>query len=100
MTTPRLPGLPPRRASNWRADPALVDAAKVAALLRRPAPTWTVCYELGKHLNKAMDLDCTLEELATDLGVSKQNAYTESVLALGKLAWHYWRRVDRPAVKS
>ena len=51
------------------------------------APTWTEKYRLGVLLNKQMDPVCTLEEVAAELGITKQNAYTETVLALGALAW-------------
>lgn len=71
------------------------DAAdcRVQHLLRKPAPTFSVCYALGVALNQHIDTECTLEELGLVLGVSKQNAYTASVLALGKLAWLLARRV-------
>ena len=44
-------------------------------------------YRLGKQANAGWDHTCTLAELGHELGVSPQNAYTESVLALGKLIW-------------
>jgi hypothetical protein len=50
------------------------------------APNWTTRYKIGAALSKHMDPCCTLEELGAELGVTKQNAYTESVLALGTLA--------------
>ncbi len=49
-------------------------------------PTWTERYRLGVQLSKELDTYCTLEEIAVELGTTKQNAYTASVLALGTLA--------------
>lgn len=43
-----------------------------------------------------MDHFCTLEELGQALGVTKQNAYTESVPALGKLVWLVCERLALP----
>ena len=59
---------------------------------RRP-PNYRQRYQLGAQVNQHMDKFCTLEELGAALGVTKQNAYTESVLALGKLAWSLRERV-------
>lgn len=65
---------------------------------RRP-PTWSELYKTGVLLNAHLDHDCTLQELGDALGVSKQNAYTESVLALGKLAWLLRERLQLPHAK-
>jgi hypothetical protein len=56
-------------------------------------PTWTERYNLGKMLNQHLDAQCTLQDLGDELGVSKQNAYTESVLALGSLGWALCKRL-------
>lgn len=55
--------------------------------LQSREPTWTERYKLGVQLNKELEPLCTFDELAVELGVSRQNAYTETVLALGTLAW-------------
>lgn len=66
------------------------DVEELRLLLRkvrsgRPA-NWTTRYRVGVVLNRQMEPQCTLEQLATELGITKQNAYTETVLALGSLA--------------
>lgn len=49
---------------------------------------WTTYYELGVALNRVMPREHTLDEVAARFGISsRQNAYTETVLALGKLAY-------------
>lgn len=48
-------------------------------------PSWTACYRLGRAANQHVSHEHTLQEVADELGISKQNAYTESVVALGKL---------------
>ncbi len=50
------------------------------------SPNWSTRYRVGVILAKDMDAHCTLAELGSALGVTSQNAYTESVLALGALA--------------
>lgn len=60
---------------------------------RGSPPTWTQRYKLGARVNQDMDHYCTLEELGQALGVTKQNAYTESVLALGTLVWAVCERL-------
>jgi hypothetical protein len=47
---------------------------------------WQARYRIGVLLNKHLDPVCTLDELGAELGITRQNAYTESVLALGKFA--------------
>ncbi len=68
------------------------DARDLAELLPlfarlRPGvtPNWSTRYRIGVILSKHLDAQCTLVELGRALGVSPQNAYTESVLALGAL---------------
>lgn len=43
-------------------------------------------YRIGAELARQLDPVKTYEEIAQELGISKQNAYTMTVLALGKLA--------------
>ena len=59
-------------------------------------PTWTELHRLGSAMNKQLDHCCTLEELGKALGVTKQNAHHESVVALGKLVWHLRQRLGLP----
>lgn len=48
-------------------------------------PTWSQMYRLGVEANKHLEHDMTLRQIADDLGITPQNAYTETVVALGKL---------------
>lgn len=59
-------------------------------------PTWSERYRLGVEMNKHLDTVCTLEELGAELGLTKQNAYTESVLALGSFVWELRERLMPP----
>lgn len=63
-----------------------------------PATTfsWTMRYRLGVALNKEMPHLMTLEEVAQELGISRQNAYTESCLALGTLICMVRQRLGIP----
>ena len=63
------------------------------AIDQRATPTWTQRYRLGVKVNQHLEKNCTLQELAAELGVTKQNAYTESVLALGTLVWRVRERL-------
>jgi hypothetical protein len=59
-------------------------------------PTWSQAYRLGVQINKEMDHYMTLEQVARELGITKQNAYTETVLAIGTLAWMVRKRLGIP----
>ena len=48
-------------------------------------PSFTELYRLGARVSKQLEKFCTLEEVAAELGITRQNAYTETVIALGKL---------------
>lgn len=50
-------------------------------------PSWTERYKLGVELSKELDTYCTLDEVAAEIGTTRQNAYTATVLALGTLAF-------------
>ncbi len=58
-------------------------------------PSWTERYRLGVALNRQMEPVCTLAQVASELGITRQNAYTESVLALGTLAHRLRGRFSR-----
>lgn len=60
-----------------------------------PQPTWTERYQLGVEMNRNLDPICTLDEIAAELGTTRQGAYTETVLALGALAWALRRRFQQ-----
>lgn len=60
-------------------------------------PTWSQCYRLGVALAPQMEHKMTLQEVADELGITRQNAYTESVVALGKLVFLIRRRWRIPA---
>lgn len=69
-----------------------VAQMKEAPAIRRK-PNWTQRYRLGVELNRSMEPVCTLEQVAAELGITKQNAYTETVLALGTLAFRLMERL-------
>lgn len=50
-------------------------------------PTWAVYHQLGEELSKQLNPNCTYEEIGASLGISKQKAYHEAMVALGKLAY-------------
>lgn len=51
-------------------------------------PGFKTYYAIGVVASKRAATFCTLEQVGRELGISKQNAYTETVLALGKLLYH------------
>jgi hypothetical protein len=60
-------------------------------------PGWARRYRLGVELNKHMTHRATLQEVADALGITKQNAYTETCLALGTLIYRLRERLGLPA---
>lgn len=63
-------------------------------IVKAKHPTWSERYKLGVELSKSLDPVRTFEEVGAELGITKQNAYTETVLALGTLGWRL-REFDR-----
>lgn len=57
---------------------------------------WSLRYRVGVAVNKEMSHLMTLEEVATELGITKQNAYTETCLALGTFVCAFRRRLRIP----
>lgn len=55
-------------------------------------PSFIELYRLGSRVSKQLEKFCTLEEMAEELGITRQNAYTESVVTLGKLVHALHRR--------
>lgn len=60
------------------------------------APGWAQRYRLGVELNPHMPHVATLQEVANELGITKQNAYTETVLALGHFVYRLRERIGVP----
>jgi len=56
-------------------------------------PSYTELYRLGAEMNKFMEPVFTFEEIAAELGISKQRANYESIVALGTLAWRLRERL-------
>ena len=50
-------------------------------------PTWNTYYDLGVKLMPLVPAHRSLEECGRAFGITKQNAYTEVAVALGKLAY-------------
>ena len=55
-------------------------------------PSFMELYRLGARISKQLETFCTLEEVAAELGITRQNAYTETVIALGKLVYALHRK--------
>lgn len=64
------------------------------------APNWTTRYRVGAILSRHLDTCCTLEVLGAELGITKQNAYTESVVALGTLVCALYLRMHFPRPRN
>jgi hypothetical protein len=60
---------------------------------RKLKPTWDTYYELGTRLMPLIPAHRSLEECGREFGISKQNAYTEVAIALGKVAYRLRRAV-------
>lgn len=60
------------------------------------APGWAQRYRLGVELNPHMPHVATLQEVADELGITKQNAYTETCLALGHFVYRLRERLGVP----
>lgn len=56
-------------------------------------PGWQTYYTIGHRAQKRLPKFKTLEEIGQELGISKQNAYTETLVALGKFLYHLVRAV-------
>ncbi len=50
-------------------------------------PSWEVYHRLGEEMSRHLKPNYTYEEIGACLGVSKQKAYHEAMVALGKLAY-------------
>lgn len=51
------------------------------------APGFADRVRLGVEASKHLDPNCSYEEIAAELGTTRQNAYTEVMLALGTLVF-------------
>lgn len=59
------------------------------------APCWNTYYELGRQLSGQLRPERSLEAVGAAIGVTKQNAYTEVCVALGKLAYALRKELAR-----
>jgi len=50
-------------------------------------PSWEVYHRLGEQVSKDLEPNCTYEEIGASMGTSKQKAYHETMVALGKLVY-------------
>lgn len=58
-------------------------------------PGFRTYYKLGVQLSKQMPTVHTYVQIGKLFGISKQNAYTEAVVALGKLAYLARKKFER-----
>lgn len=56
-------------------------------------PTVRELYRLGARMAKELEAVATLDEIGRELGVTRQNAYTEVVVTLGKFVWRVRQRL-------
>lgn len=50
-------------------------------------PSWSVYHQLGKETAKELDAFHTFEQIGDEFGITKQQAYHEAMVALGKLVY-------------
>lgn len=50
-------------------------------------PSWAVYHQLGVTISRHLDPNHTYEEIGAAVGLSKQQAYHEAMVALGKVAY-------------
>lgn len=50
-------------------------------------PSWAVYHQLGEEAASKLDPNYTYEQIGTALGISKQKAYHEAMVALGKVVY-------------
>lgn len=53
----------------------------------REKPGWVTYYDLGVSVSRQLPAHKTFVEIGAALGITKQNAYTEAMVALGKLCY-------------
>ena len=54
---------------------------------REPEPGFQTYYDIGVIVSKQLPKNMTLEAIGRHFGMTKQNTYTASVLALGKFCY-------------
>lgn len=80
-TAPRRPGPANHTHRPFRTKPR-PDRTTAP---RRAKAGFATYYALGVRFAKYLEPHTTFEDIGAALGVTKQNAYTETVVALGKL---------------
>ncbi len=50
-------------------------------------PSWEVYHQLGEKFCQHLEPNFTFQEIGDNLGISKQKAYHECMVALGKLVY-------------
>ena len=75
------------------------DYARIAPILARlrlgKLPTFSVRYRVGVAVSKELDSFCTYEEIADQFGITKNNAYSLAVTALGALVCELYLRLSQ-----
>jgi len=61
----------------------------------RAKPGFVTFYVIGMEVSRQLPKHCTLNEIGRTFGISRQNAHTEAVIALGKLVYHARRSVPK-----
>ena len=50
-------------------------------------PGFVTYYDIGVEVSKLLPARATFKEIGAELGITSQNAYTETVVALGKVCY-------------
>jgi len=56
-------------------------------------PSWSVFHALGEEFAPRLEPYCTYEQIGKEIGTTKQMAYHEAVVALGKLIFNMRKSV-------
>jgi len=70
------------------------------AAFQRQRPGFRAYYRLGVSLSRQMRPNHSFVEIGRQLGITRQNAYTEVMVALGKLAYRLASRLDETRLCS
>jgi hypothetical protein len=52
-------------------------------------PSWKRYHRIGEEVARELDANYTYQQIGDSLGISKQKAYHETMVALGKLAYQF-----------
>lgn len=68
----------------------------MSRLQRNHSLNWFAAMKLGASIAHQLDSNYTLDEIAAELGMTRQNVWVVSCVALGKLVWNLQKMGWRP----